>query len=84
MEKLNLWELDNEDIEFFCDTIHENTVVGGALLATNEKKDFGNHCTIEAVSHEVLSANKDDETHSENLIPNHFESNNLTIRSIID
>ena len=71
MEKLNLWELDDEDIEFFCDTINENTVSAGELLAANEKKDFGNHCTIEAVSHEVLSANKDDETQTEK-IRSHF------------
>ena len=40
MEKLNLWELDDEDIEFFCDTINENTVSGGELLAVNGKKDL--------------------------------------------
>lgn len=35
MDKLNLWDIEDEDIEFFLDTIHENTVLDGELLPSS-------------------------------------------------
>ena len=59
MDRLNLWDIEDEDIEFFLDTIHENTTLQGELLPPDQKQHFGNHCTIEALNHEVLSANEE-------------------------
>tara|TARA_A200000159_G_C7069001_1_gene233543 strand:+ start:136 stop:543 length:408 start_codon:yes stop_codon:yes gene_type:complete len=62
MDKLNLWDIEDEDIEFFLDTIHENTILDGELLPPSQKQDFGNHCSIEALSHEVLSVDEENNT----------------------
>ena len=54
MDKLNLWDIEDEDIEFFLDTIRENTILDGELLPPNQKQDFGNYCSI-AVSYTHLT-----------------------------
>ncbi len=34
----------------------------GELLPPSQKQDFGNHCSIEALSHEVLSVDEENNT----------------------
>jgi len=55
MEKLNLWKVDDPEVEWFFDTIKGTATAENKLLTANETRDFGNGCSLKALSNEVLS-----------------------------
>ena len=54
MERLNLFQIDDQDLEFFFDTIVENALSDDELLAINSIKEFGNDCSLEVLTHEII------------------------------
>ena len=54
MERLNLFQIDDQDLEFFFDTIVENALSDDELLAINSMKEFGNDCSLEVLTHEII------------------------------
>ena len=49
-DKLNLYEVEDEDYEEFRDVLTDNATLNDKLLPIGESNSFGNLCSLEAIS----------------------------------
>ena len=74
--KLNLYEIDDMDVEEFRDVIYDNFDMK-ALKNKGQIIYFGNHCALEAVSHTVIPSNNLDGNFKDYLNDQEFEAKNV-------
>ncbi len=70
--KLNLYEIDDMDVEEFRDVIYDNFDMK-ALKNKGQSIYFGNECELEAVSHNVIPPNNQDSEFRDYLNDQEFE-----------
>jgi hypothetical protein len=74
--KLNLYEIDDMDVEEFRDVIYDNFDMK-ALKNKGQSIYFGNECELEAVSHNVIPSNNLDSEFKDYLNDQEFEAKNV-------